>query len=71
MPSGATYTYTITVRNLSTTETANNVVVTDLLPAELGFVSASAGGTYDPILHTVTWDYSTTPPSPPSLPAAP
>ena len=61
VPSGATYTYTITVRNLSTTETANNVVVTDLLPAELGFVSASAGGTYDPILHTVTWDYSTTP----------
>ncbi|SDF52081.1 conserved repeat domain-containing protein [Thermus arciformis] len=61
VPSGATYTYTITVRNLSTTETANNVVVTDLLPAELGFVSASAGGTYDPILHTVTWDYTTTP----------
>ncbi len=61
VPSGATYTYTITVRNLSATETANNVVITDPLPAELGFVSASSGGTYDPILHQVTWDYSTTP----------
>ncbi|BDG29673.1 carboxypeptidase regulatory-like domain-containing protein [Thermus thermophilus] len=61
VPDGAKYTYTITVRNLSATETATNVVVTDLLPAELGFVSASDGGTYDPILHTVTWNYSTTP----------
>jgi uncharacterized repeat protein (TIGR01451 family) len=61
VPSGATYTYTITVRNLSATETANNVVITDPLPAELGFVSASAGGTYDPVLHQVTWDRTTTP----------
>ncbi len=56
LPSGATYTYTITVRNLSATETATNVVITDPLPAELGFVSASPGGTYDPVLHQVTWD---------------
>jgi len=61
VPSGATYTYTITVRNLSATETATNVVITDPLPAELGFVSASAGGTYDPVLHQVTWDQTTTP----------
>jgi uncharacterized repeat protein (TIGR01451 family) len=61
VPSGATYTYTITVRNLSATETATNVVITDPLPAELGFVSASADGTYDPVLHQVTWDQTTTP----------
>ncbi|MFW8120846.1 hypothetical protein, partial [Klebsiella pneumoniae] len=61
VPSGATYTYTITVTNLSTTETAQNVVITDPLPAELGFVSASSGGTYDPVLHQVTWDRTTTP----------
>ena len=61
VPSGATYTYTITVRNLSATETATNVVITDPLPAELGFVSASDGGTYAPVLHQVTWDQTTTP----------
>ncbi len=61
VPSGATYTYTITVRNLSATETATNVVITDPLPAELGFVSASPDGTYDPILHQVTWNQTTTP----------
>ncbi|ULR40937.1 PEGA domain-containing protein [Thermus sp. NEB1569] len=61
VPSGATYTYTITVKNLSTTETAQNVVITDPLPAELGFVSASSGGTYDAVLHQVTWDQTTTP----------
>lgn len=61
VPAGARYTYTITVRNLSATETARNVVITDPLPAELGFLSASQGGTYDPVLHQVTWDNTTTP----------
>jgi uncharacterized repeat protein (TIGR01451 family) len=52
---GKTYTYTITVTNTGSA-TANNVVINENLPAELGFVSASAGGTYDPVLHQVTWD---------------
>ena len=52
---GKTYTYTITVTNTGTVA-ANNVVINENLPAELGFVSASAGGTYDPVLHKVTWD---------------
>jgi uncharacterized repeat protein (TIGR01451 family) len=52
---GKTYTYTITVTNTGSA-TANNVVINENLPAELGFVSASAGGTYDPVLHKVTWD---------------
>ena len=52
---GKTYTYTITVTNTGTVP-ANNVVINENLPAELGFVSASAGGTYDPVLHKVTWD---------------
>jgi len=52
---GKTYTYTITVTNTGSA-TANNVVINENLPAELGFVSASAGGTYDPVLHMVTWD---------------
>ncbi len=52
---GKTYTYTITVTNTGST-TANNVVINENLPAELGFVSASPGGTYAPVLHKVTWD---------------
>jgi uncharacterized repeat protein (TIGR01451 family) len=52
---GKTYTYTITVTNTGSV-TANNVVINENLPAELGFVSASPGGTYAPVLHKVTWD---------------
>jgi uncharacterized repeat protein (TIGR01451 family) len=52
---GKTYTYTITVTNTGSV-TANNVVINENLPAELGFVSASPGGTYDPVLHQVTWN---------------
>ena len=55
-----TYTYTITVTNTGAVA-AHNVVINDNLPAELGFDSASAGGTYDPVLHKVTWDYTTLP----------
>lgn len=51
---GKTYTYTITVTNTGSVP-ANNVVINEDLPAELGFHSASTGGTYDPILHKVTW----------------
>ncbi len=35
---------------------ADNVVLTDTLPADATFVSASDGGTYDSASHTVTWN---------------
>ncbi|WP_460331343.1 carboxypeptidase regulatory-like domain-containing protein [Thermus oshimai] len=56
----ALYTYTITVENIGN-DVAKNVVVTDVLPAELGFNAAGQNGTYDPILHQVTWSWTTTP----------
>lgn len=55
VPDGAIYQYSITVTNTGSVG-AENVVITDPLPAELGFVEASTGGTYDPVLHQVTWD---------------
>lgn len=55
VPAGAIYQYSITVTNTGSVG-AENVVITDPLPAELGFVEASTGGTYDPVLHQVTWE---------------
>ena len=40
------------------TAPANNVVVTDSLPAGLDFVLASEGGTYDPQSRTITWRFA-------------
>ncbi|PYE51107.1 DUF11 domain-containing protein [Deinococcus yavapaiensis] len=54
------YTYTITVRNTNANP-ITNVVVTDELPAELGYVSSPAGGTYDPVLHEVTFTQTQVP----------
>jgi hypothetical protein len=34
-------------------------MVADTLPLEVEFVSATGGGTYDPILHMVSWDVGT------------
>jgi len=51
---GAEVTYTITVTNTGTQEAAN-VLLTDNLPAELIFISASDGGTYASLTHTITW----------------
>ncbi|WP_019587040.1 DUF11 domain-containing protein [Deinococcus apachensis] len=68
---GKTYTYTIRVRNSSTTTTARDVTVRDELPAELGYVLGSArivnaggtptGGTLDADydLNTHTIDFNT------------
>ncbi|MHC4625132.1 MAG: right-handed parallel beta-helix repeat-containing protein [Planctomycetota bacterium] len=34
----------------------SNVVITDFLPPDVNFISASDGGQYDPNTHTVIWD---------------
>ncbi len=60
VPAGAVYEYTIIVTNTGNVP-ARNAVITDMLPAELGFAGASDGGTYDPSLHQVTWSWTTTP----------
>ncbi|MFP4298593.1 MAG: hypothetical protein ACLFT0_12120 [Spirulinaceae cyanobacterium] len=47
--------YTITTTNLDNTNTATNVVISDVIAAGASFVSASDGGTYNPTTRTVTW----------------
>ncbi|WP_221089328.1 beta strand repeat-containing protein [Deinococcus aquaedulcis] len=51
---GETYSYTITITNL-TSGTGTNITVTDTLAAGLTFASASDGGTYNAATRTVTW----------------
>ncbi|WP_047524705.1 isopeptide-forming domain-containing fimbrial protein [Microbacterium sp. ZOR0019] len=58
---GEESTYTITVSNNASGAAAENVIVTDELPAELEFISASPGGSYDADTRTVTWDLGTLP----------
>ncbi len=38
-----------------------NVVITDKLPTTSSFMSASNGGTYDPVSHSVSWNIGTLP----------
>ena len=46
---GETVTFTLTLSNTVTTYAANNIVVTDLLPADLTYISHNASlGTYNP-----------------------
>ena len=51
---GDLVTFTITTHNAGP-DTAHNVIITDVLPLGLDFVSASDSGTYDPISRTITW----------------
>jgi uncharacterized repeat protein (TIGR01451 family) len=51
---GDEVTFTITVHNAGP-DNATNVVITDMLPLGLDFVSASDGGTYDALSRTITW----------------
>jgi uncharacterized repeat protein (TIGR01451 family) len=51
---GASLVYTITVTNLGPSSTTN-LVVSDLIPTNSTFVSASSGGTYNASSGTVTW----------------
>lgn len=53
---GTTISYDICFDNTLNTFDVHGVTVIDDLPAELIFVSASDGGVYDPVSHTVTWD---------------
>lgn len=55
---GETITYTISVTNVGNTD-ATDVNVTDTLPAELDFVSASGVGIYDAGTRTISWSIPT------------
>ena len=57
---GGNIKYTICYDNLQNPE-VHNVTLVDDLPAEVSFVSATGGGTYDSVAHTVTWDIGTIP----------
>jgi len=57
--SGAAMTYAICFDNAINSEAVDNVVIEDTLPVEVVFGSATGDGTYDALLHTVTWDVGT------------
>ena len=57
---GDTITYTICYENKNDYD-AHNVMLVDTLPDEESFVSASDGGTYNAVSHTVTWYIGTLP----------
>jgi Domain of unknown function DUF11 len=58
---GSTFAYEITCDNLrNLIDPAEDVMITDELPVELDFVSATQGGVYVPP-HTVSWDIGTIP----------
>lgn len=56
---GANITYDICYDNTANSYDVHNVTITDTLPAEGNFVSATGGGIYDSVTHTVTWDIDT------------
>ncbi len=56
-----TITYTIDYNNLN--GTIDDVSIIDSLPDEVGFLSASDGGGYNPGSHTVTWNMGTLEPN--------
>ena len=57
---GETIRYELTYENAGPAP-SENAVVTDALPPELEFVSASGGGRYDPATRRVTWELGTVP----------
>lgn len=56
---GANLTYTICFDNEDNTLDVDNVTLVDQLPAETTFVSATGGGVYASVPHTVTWNEGT------------
>jgi uncharacterized repeat protein (TIGR01451 family) len=57
--SGGTFSYEICYDNTANVFDATNVVLTDDLPSEVSFESASGGGSYNGTTHAVTWDIGT------------
>ena len=55
---GKQFSYTLNYFNIEEA-LAKNVVVTDNLPSQVTFASASAGGTYSSMTHSVTWNLGT------------
>jgi uncharacterized repeat protein (TIGR01451 family) len=56
---GDTITYTLAYDNSENTQAVHNVTITDTLPSEVSFVSATGGGIYDSAAHAVAWDIGT------------
>jgi len=54
--SGETIQYAICYDNLANSEPVTDVLITDTLPAQVNFVSADNGGTYNAAAHEVTWN---------------
>lgn len=61
VPVGGTITYDICFDNTLNQYDVTNVSIVDKLPDEVIFLSATNGGIYDPIAHTVTWNVGTLP----------
>ena len=59
--SGAELTYLVSFDNLANGNEVSNGELIDELPAEVDFISATGGGIYDAIAHTVTWNVGTLP----------
>jgi len=55
------FTYEICYDNSANMVPVHNVVITDTLPDDTRFMSASDGGVYHMPTHTVTWDIGTVP----------
>lgn len=62
---GDNVTYEICFDNLFNDIAVDSILLTDFLPNEVNFVSASDGGVYDPVQHTVVWSIGTLPPHAP------
>jgi uncharacterized repeat protein (TIGR01451 family) len=56
---GDNVTYQLCYDNTANTYDVHNVILEDDLPAEMNFVSATGGGSYDSGNHRVTWNLGT------------
>ena len=56
---GGSITYNICYDNMANTFPVNNVIISDPIPAQTSFVSATGIGTYDLSTNTFTWDIGT------------
>ena len=56
-----TINYQILWNNAANPLPVTGVTIVDNLPSEVTFVSSATGGVYDPVTHTVTWNYANVP----------